>query len=129
MNGRKRWTTAVAGLCLALLLSDAEAHGRGHGRGWHPGFRSGSGIGFYFWGSPFLGSPFWPYYYPPYYAPMMTMPSEPPTYVERTDGKERAQPLPPNYWYYCTDPPGYYPSVATCLREWIPVAPRSDSTP
>jgi hypothetical protein len=27
------------------------------------------------------------------------------------------------YWYYCQDPPGYYPYVAACLTDWIPVVP------
>jgi mono/diheme cytochrome c family protein len=33
--------------------------------------------------------------------------------------------LSPDYWYYCSDPPGYYPEVAGCYDPWqlIPVAP------
>jgi hypothetical protein len=27
-------------------------------------------------------------------------------------------PEPPAIWYYCTDPPGYYPTVATCRVPW-----------
>ena len=25
------------------------------------------------------------------------------------------------YWYYCTNPPGYYPYVPRCARPWRPV--------
>jgi len=32
-------------------------------------------------------------------------------------------PAPPAVWYYCTDPPGYYPTVPTCNVPWIPVDP------
>ena len=29
-----------------------------------------------------------------------------------------------NYWYYCTDPAGYFPYVQTCNKAWIPVVPQ-----
>jgi len=29
----------------------------------------------------------------------------------------------PGYWYYCDDPPGYYPYVEECRRPWNMVAP------
>ena len=29
----------------------------------------------------------------------------------------------PGYWYYCDNPPGYYPYVAECRRPWNTVAP------
>lgn len=29
----------------------------------------------------------------------------------------------PGYWYYCDDPPGYYPYVEECRRPWNTVAP------
>ena len=32
-------------------------------------------------------------------------------------------PPPAPLWYYCTDPPGYYPTVPACTVPWIPVAP------
>jgi hypothetical protein len=44
----------------------------------------------------------------------------PAPYVEVTP----APPPPPApVWYYCTDPPGYYPTVPACNVPWIPVAP------
>jgi hypothetical protein len=32
-------------------------------------------------------------------------------------------PTPSNYWYYCEDPPGYYPNVQDCNVPWQPVPP------
>ena len=34
-------------------------------------------------------------------------------------------PAPVTYWYYCTEPAGYYPYVQSCDRAWIPVLPSS----
>jgi hypothetical protein len=33
-------------------------------------------------------------------------------------------PEPPALWYYCTDPPGYYPTVPACNMPWTPVSPQ-----
>jgi hypothetical protein len=39
-------------------------------------------------------------------------------------GVTPAPPPPPApLWYYCTDPPGYYPTVPECMVPWTPVAP------
>jgi hypothetical protein len=35
----------------------------------------------------------------------------------------QAVPQQPSYWYYCTEPAGYYPYVNTCSRPWIAVQP------
>jgi hypothetical protein len=35
----------------------------------------------------------------------------------------QAAPQQPGYWYYCTEPAGYYPHVDTCSRPWIAVQP------
>src|SRR5262249_33061968 len=40
----------------------------------------------------------------------------PAPYVEVT-------PVPPPVWYYCTNPPGYYPTVPSCTVPWTPVYP------
>ena len=34
-------------------------------------------------------------------------------------------PQQPSYWYYCTEPAGYYPYVNQCSRPWIAVQPTS----
>lgn len=49
-----------------------------------------------------------------------------PTYVPPAIVVEQAPPspagLPPaQYWYFCDNPPGYYPYVASCLVPWRPV--------
>jgi hypothetical protein len=30
-----------------------------------------------------------------------------------------------SYWYYCQDPPGYYPYVKSCPGEWMKVVPET----
>lgn len=44
-------------------------------------------------------------------------PYQPPVIVQ--------QPAPPQYWYYCADPAGYYPYVAQCRVNWqqVPASP------
>jgi len=32
-------------------------------------------------------------------------------------------PAPTGYWYYCANPPGYYPYVQQCAGPWQPVPP------
>lgn len=71
----------------------------------------------------FIGAPLWPWYYPPayYYPPVIAVPAPPPpVYIE--------QPRPPaaiqNYWYYCSNPEGYYPYVKECPGGWQQVAPQ-----
>lgn len=71
----------------------------------------------------FVGAPLWPWYYPPayYYPPVIAVPAPPPpVYIE--------QPKPPaatqNYWYYCSNPEGYYPYVKECPGGWQQVAPQ-----
>ena len=89
------------------------------------------GWGSPFWGSPFGGSPFWGYpsyspYYPFYpYAPYYPYPSQtiviqpsPTRYIQKNND-ENAE----NYWYYCSDPKGYYPYVPKCNANWQKVIP------
>lgn len=108
-------------------------HGGGHG--WH-----GSSVGFYFgggyWGWPYAWPYYgWPYYYgypyassyyyyddfPYAYRFQPYVPSESPAYTE-PELQGRA-PAPQTYWYYCTDPAGYYPYVGTCSKPWVRVKP------
>ena len=118
---------AVSIMMLSVGI-DAQAHvrgghfiGRNHS---HPSF------GFYL-GLPFYPGPYYPYYpyYYPYYPPgIMTVPSNPPAYIER-GAPQSAQPLQQGYWYYCTNPEGYYPYVQECPSGWrqvdpIPPSPR-----
>jgi hypothetical protein len=66
--------------------------------------------------------PFWapaPYVYPPVVVappPRVYVAPPPPVYVE---------PPPSSYWYYCDNPPGYYPHVPQCPGGWRAVVPTS----
>jgi hypothetical protein len=86
--------------------------GRFHGHFGGPrfGWYLGPGAGLWGWGYP------GPYYYPPYYySPAVTVPVEPPVYIERGQVA--------NNWYYCRSPAGYYPTVRSCPGGWQAVAP------
>lgn len=128
----------IGSMCLS---NAASAHDRRH---WgHRHF----GVGVY------LGpGPVWPWYaYPPRYyypsPPVVVVPAQPPVYIERGEvpapvviqppsaptqvPSTAAAPPPPvtpapaaeSYWYYCSDPQGYYPYVKSCPLGWQKVAP------
>ena len=40
-----------------------------------------------------------------------------------------APPTPPQYWYYCADPAGYYPYVAQCRVNWQRVPATAQPAP
>jgi hypothetical protein len=51
------------------------------------------------------------------------------TYVQQAQA-EVAPPPPPtrqptSYWYYCTEPAGYFPYVQQCTRPWVAVLPQA----
>jgi len=71
--------------------------GTWRGGHWHDGFQ-GSRHHFHHGGRFFIGGEiWWPWPgYPGYVGPV---------------------------WYYCANPPGYYPYVGTCLVPWQPVVP------
>jgi hypothetical protein len=118
--------------CPPPLVPSAMAQSHGHGGGdWHGGggwrgggwrgggwrgggWRGGIGLGWgwpYYWGAPYYGG--WPYYYPPpvYETPVYQAPA----------------PIAPQAptWYYCDNPPGYYPNVQSCPSPWrqVPAVP------
>jgi hypothetical protein len=63
--------------------------------------------------------PFWA----PYSYPAAVVAPPPRVYVQPAP-QVYVQPLPPQpYWYYCDDPPGYYPYVPQCPTGWRQVAP------
>ena len=114
-------------------------HGGGHGSGnrWH------GNVGVYFgpywgsyWGWPYAYPYAYPYYSYPYYGypyrydpypyydypddyPYPAYVPQPRAYIERTP-----QAASTVYWYYCTDPAGYYPYVKDCSRPWKRVLPQ-----
>lgn len=111
----------------------AHVHGGYYGGGyyrpyWGPRYSVGVYLGPGFWGGyyPYYG--YGPYYYPPYYGygsyyppAVVTVPSSPPTYIEKGAGEEA--PGSPAYWYYCRDANGYYPYVKQCPGGWEQVNP------
>lgn len=118
------------------------------GGNWHHGHSSRVFIGLGF-GAPFWGWGWWPAYYPAYYpyssyysaypyyaadypygyeygfdsvAPGYVQ-KDAPAYSQQGSGQGR------DYSYYCPDPAGYYPQVATCARGWLRVVPPSAPGP
>lgn len=66
------------------------------------------------------------YYYPPAYPPAVIAPSTPPAYIEQDPPPA---PAPSSYWYYCSNPDGYYPYVKQCPGGWQRVAPQPPPQP
>ncbi len=109
-----------------------QGGGGWHGGGGWSGWRGWNGR---WWGpSVYVGAPFWypygyayPYAYPyafPYAAyppPVVVEESAPPLY---TQDAPQAQ-----YWYYCQNPPGYYPYVNQCPAGWLQVVPQPTPPP
>jgi hypothetical protein len=63
--------------------------------------------------------PSWrPYVYPP-----VVVAPTPPAYVQPAPQVYVQPPPPQTYWYYCDDPPGYYPYVQQCPGGWRQVNP------
>jgi hypothetical protein len=129
-------TTIALSLALAAgaLASDAALADRGgHSRvtfGINLGVPAGP------WFYPRYSPPYYPPYYAPY-PPIVVLPAYPdvpaqpaaPVYVEK--GGDAAGPATssPNYWYYCTDPQGYYPYVKDCQANWLTVLPQAPAQP
>jgi len=107
----------------------------GRGGFWRGGrFYGGLGLGlaiglpFAYWGYPYYaGYPYYdPYYYPVYAGPVYADPAyADPAYAAPVYGESRGgyTQQDPGYRYYCPDPPGYYPTVQNCSREWMKVMP------
>ena len=94
-------------------------HGGFHGGGFgHGGFHGGFHDGFHGWHGGHWGHFHHPHFHggiiveapPPWIAPE-------PSYVAPAPSIGLT-PEPPAIWYYCTDPPGYYPTVPTCRVPW-----------
>ena len=111
---------SVALIVLALVLTSvsmSEAWGDRH-RGFG-GPRVFIGVGV----APAVVYPYpWWYYRPVYYYPPPVIVEEPPVYVQRQPGAPPA--TAESYWYYCASAQGYYPTVQSCLEDWIKVPPR-----
>lgn len=140
MQFGNRHTALALVLCVALALpgSGAMAQHRGgpdfHGRDFghfSPAERAHWGGGqwvndwhdgrFAWW---WVLDDYW-YFYP---APIYPYPTYiPPAVVVQQAPPMPAEMPPAQYWYYCDNPQGYYPYVASCNVPWrgVPVAPQT----
>ena len=109
-------------LCGTVLLFGAFAAGSAAAHG----VRFGFNFGFPVYPAPWYYAPA-PYPYP-YYPPVVTVPAQPPAYVERSDGQPAPSASPDDFWYYCPDSQAYYPYVKTCANTWQRVSPRPPGT-
>jgi hypothetical protein len=134
-------------IAMALGASDSTL-GHGYYRGYWGGFY-GPRVGVYwggpwYWGSSwYWGAPWYgyasPYAYPYSYAYPYRF-GYPYAYGYPAWGYARPAPYvgpPAEYvepaapatsgdsWYYCSDPPGYFPHVRLCSKPWLEVAPFS----
>jgi hypothetical protein len=108
--------------------------GGGYRGGWGGGYRGGWGGGYYGgWGGGFypgigygvgFGGPFYSSWnYPA--TVVVPVQTTPPVYIQQTPVQSNT--LPANFWYYCSNPKGYYPYVRTCPGGWQQVAPTPSS--
>ncbi len=117
-------------------------HGGGWNNGWHGGWGwRGAGWGCAGWCGagwwwPGVGiSVGWPGFWG--WPSTTFVASNPVTFVSTQDfasdagvwvpqGVAPAQPATSSFWYYCTDPAGYFPYVNTCNRAWMQVVPNNN---
>ena len=130
MFSQNRWKLALAAVaacgavaCTLAPAQKAEAHGLWVGVGiGAPGYYCG-------WGCAY------PYAYGPYpyaYGPPGAVVVAPPVVAGApvpTPGYLNPPPPPPgrppngSVWYFCSNPPGYYPQVPQCTMTWQQVQP------
>ncbi len=114
-------------------------YGGYYGGGYYGGYW-GPGVGVYlggpwYWGAwPYAWYDAYPYTYGYRYAPYPVYVPQDSAYVEQVPSPaepqtQSAAPGPTNYWYYCTDPAGYYPYVQSCTKAWMQVVPQSVPAP
>ena len=120
-TGKRRTWKGVLLLLAVLLLASAVPghawHGTGGFRGTDHRFRDARVFIEPSIVVPFGPSwaPFWaPYAYPYAYPPTVVQPP-PQVYLQPPPSRPS--------WYYCDNPPGYYPYVQQCPGGWRPVAP------
>jgi hypothetical protein len=126
------WTKMTMFVVFLLVLSMTQvAWARWRGHGWHGnvGIDIVVPLGWRHYPPPYYSPP--PYYYPPSYyyppPPMFVSPPQPPVYIEQPPAEPVAPPQ--SYWYYCTDPQGYYPTIKECPEGWLKVLPQTQPTP
>jgi len=94
----------------------------------HVAFRGGLWIGPGWGWGPWWGPPYYPYAYGPYYPNYAPAPyvveQQPQVYVQPTQQPEEQS----YYWYFCTNPQGYYPYIKQCPKGWLKVVPPSPAS-
>jgi hypothetical protein len=85
-----------------------------------------------------FGMPIAPWYHYPY-SPVIVAPAYPhyvfgtrssaPVYIEKGDEISGLATRPLGYWYYCSDPQGYYPYIEECQTGWLTVLPQATGQP
>lgn len=91
--------------------------GYGYGRGVY-GIGIGLGLGYgmgYYGGYPYYGG--YGYGYP---STIVQVPVTPPVYIQQSPPV--VQQYSSGYWYYCSNPEGYYPYIKQCPIGWQPVS-------
>ncbi len=120
MNYPKSFAATVLMLATVTVGANALAHG-GYGGRHHGGARVGVFIGapVLGFGLPYYGYPGYGYAPYGYYGPATTVitPAAPPVYIEQSSANATG-PAADGYWYYCSNPDGYYPYVKQCSNGW-----------
>jgi len=123
---------AIGAVAVCVLSAPVHAYDRGGWRGGGGGWGWGVGVGLAT-GLAVDAALGWPGYYPRYpYAPYYpyAVPVAPPvTIIQQAPAPvappvaamPAAAPTAGQYWYYCTNPKGYYPYVPSCQNAWQPV--------
>ncbi len=87
-----------------------------HGWGGHPGWGARPWWGpRIYWGPAVVWGGGW--YLPDYYY------ADPPVIMQEPSAYVQPQSEAPYYWYYCPNPPGYYPYIQQCPSQWMTVVP------
>ena len=71
------------------------------------------------WWGPWWGPSYYPYYpYSPYYYAPPAVIQQAPLYQQQAPQSEEQ-----SYWYFCSNPQGYYPYIKRCPSGWLKVVP------
>jgi len=94
--------------------------GLGYGMGYYGGYPYYGGYGYGGYGGYGYGG----YGYP---STVVTVPATPPVYIQQAPPV--VQQYQSGYWYYCSNPNGYYPYIKECLNGWQQVSPTPPAHP
>ena len=90
---------------------------------WAPAFSVSFGAPAFWWG----GWPVWSPVAVPVFTSSGSAFVDPDVNVYSQAAPASPAAVPANqYWYYCTDPAGYFPYVQNCSKAWMQVVPQAD---